>query len=57
MHAFLNRLGRALKAAFVPAAVVQHAPDSGRVMESFIPTGHLYGIDFGNIDPAWYRKP
>lgn len=57
MHTFLSRLGRALKAAFVPAIVAHHAPESGRVMECFIPTGHRYGIDFGNIDPAWYRKP
>ncbi|MEX5411419.1 hypothetical protein [Atlantibacter hermannii] len=57
MHTFLSRLGRVLKAAFVPAIVAHHAPESGRVMECFIPTGHRYGIDFGNIDPAWYRKP
>ncbi|WP_024555153.1 hypothetical protein ACP26C_10935 [Franconibacter helveticus 513] len=30
--------------------------DSTRMLESFIPAGHLYGIDFGNIDPVWYRN-
>lgn len=49
----ISRIGRATGAAFIPAS----APDTGRVIESFIPIGHLYGIDFGNIDPAWYRKP
>ncbi|PSN08417.1 hypothetical protein C7G83_09630 [Siccibacter turicensis] len=29
--------------------------DSQLLLEAFIPTGYLYGIDYGNIDPAWYR--
>lgn len=32
-----------------------NSSNGDRVLESFLPTGHLYGIDYGNIDPAWYR--
>lgn len=46
-----KRIRRAMR-----ALLARNGDDSHRMLESFIPTGHLYGIDFGNIDPVWYRK-
>ncbi|GGD17693.1 hypothetical protein ACP26F_11695 [Franconibacter pulveris 1160] len=47
-----RRIRRAARALLLPRS----SNDSTRMLESFIPTGHLYGIDFGNIDPVWYRN-
>jgi hypothetical protein len=33
------------------------APDTSRLLESFLASGCLYGIDVGNSDPAWFRRP
>ncbi|MGG5218452.1 hypothetical protein [Rahnella variigena] len=33
------------------------AQDTSRLLESFLATGCLYGIDVGNSDPAWFRRP
>ncbi|KAB8305202.1 hypothetical protein GW579_17140 [Rahnella sp. Lac-M11] len=30
--------------------------DTSRLLESFLATGCLYGIDVGNTDPAWFRR-
>lgn len=49
----LRLRGRAVNIAFMP----DNDLESERVMAWFIAIGHGYGIDFGNIDPAWYRKP
>ena len=32
------------------------AQDTSRLLESFLATGCLYGIDVGNSDPAWFRR-
>lgn len=48
---FKKRIRRAARALLLP----RNINDSTRMLESFIPTGHLYGIDFGNIGPVWYR--
>lgn len=34
----------------------QSSADSSRLVESLLVTGSLYGIELGNIDPAWYRQ-
>ncbi|TPG58387.1 hypothetical protein [Ewingella americana] len=38
------------------AFISEPSQDSTRMMEALIPTGSLYGIEMGNIDPAWYRE-
>ncbi|GBU14259.1 hypothetical protein AwEntero_28600 [Enterobacterales bacterium] len=38
------------------AFISEPSQDSARMMEALIPTGSLYGIEMGNIDPAWYRE-
>ncbi|MBU9839134.1 MULTISPECIES: hypothetical protein [Rahnella] len=34
----------------------ERAQDTSRLLESFLATGCLYGIDVGNSDPAWFRR-
>lgn len=34
----------------------EKAQDTSRLLESFLATGCLYGIDVGNTDPAWFRR-
>ncbi|WP_047608652.1 hypothetical protein [Rahnella aquatilis] len=34
----------------------ERALDTSRLLESFLATGCLYGIDVGNSDPAWFRR-
>jgi len=40
------------------ASVLQAEPgvDASRIFEAILPTGNLYGIETGNIDPSWYRQ-
>ncbi|PKE28566.1 hypothetical protein CWS43_21285 [Rahnella sp. AA] len=34
----------------------ENAQDTYRLLESFLATGCLYGIDLGNSDPTWFRR-
>ncbi len=40
------------------ASVLSAEPgvDANRIFEAILPTGNLYGIETGNIDPSWYRQ-
>ncbi|ALB62709.1 FIG00553315: hypothetical protein [Cronobacter condimenti 1330] len=49
--ALRSRLRRKLSAWFPQPPEVR-----ALMLESFIPYGHLYGIDFGNIDPGLHRQ-
>ncbi|EPW7974207.1 hypothetical protein ACWPSR_000197 [Cronobacter turicensis] len=47
-HASRSRLRRILRTWLQP-----QPPEL--MLESFIPYGHLYGLDFGNVDPGLHR--
>ncbi|EOY5420967.1 hypothetical protein ACP6O2_001094 [Cronobacter dublinensis] len=50
-HVSRSRLRRMLRAWLTP-----QPPEARALMlESFIPYGHLYGLDFGNIDSGLHR--
>jgi hypothetical protein len=40
----------------VSAHTEDKTQDTTRLLESFLATGCLYGIDVGNSDPAWFRR-
>lgn len=40
----------------VSARTEDKTQDTTRLLESFLATGCLYGIDVGNSDPAWFRR-
>jgi len=40
-----------------PRPPEERAQDTSRLLESFLATGCLYGIDAGNSDPTWFRRP
>ncbi len=50
-HAARSRLRRMLSAWLT----LQPPEARALMLESFIPYGHLYGLDFGNIDPGLHR--
>ncbi|EPP1032318.1 hypothetical protein ACULWP_001628 [Cronobacter turicensis] len=50
-HASRSRIRRILRPWLQP-----QPPEARALMlESFIPYGHLYGLDFGNVDPGLHR--
>lgn len=51
-----RRLTKRIRRAAQALRLARNTHDSTRMLESFIPGGHLYGVDFGNIDPVWYRN-
>jgi len=40
----------------VPHQPEENTQDTHRLLESFLATGCLYGIDLGNSDPTWFRR-
>ncbi|MGC6388857.1 hypothetical protein ACMV8I_14520 [Ewingella sp. S1.OA.A_B6] len=51
-----NSFWQRVKQKCTSMLISESAQDSNRMMEALMPTGNLYGIEMGNIDPAWYRE-
>lgn len=51
-----NSLWQRVKRRCTATFFSQSTADSSRWVESLLGTGSLYGIEFGNIDPSWYRQ-
>lgn len=56
MNSWFNRQRwQAMLKSLVSTITGEPQPDAGRVLESIIPVAGLYGVDFGNFDPQWFR--
>ncbi|NMP29266.1 hypothetical protein GW590_20670 [Rahnella sp. SAP-1] len=52
----INTLWQEIKRLCSATFFSQSTADSSQMLDSLLVTGSLYGIEFGNIDPAWYRQ-